>query len=124
MAVVASALDEVDTLTETAKAFLKSTLADNESAYRKTVAYFLKFHRDELDPYVVKELFLVTDPSMLSLEEMVDFLKVKRFGCLVDSQFNKQLLIMDLSLEPEVTDELMVIYFDLDKQIVVVAYES
>ena len=33
-----------------------------------------------------------------------------------DSEMNQQVFILDLSFNPEITDELMVIYFDLNKE--------
>ena len=35
------------------------------------------------------------------------------YTSLVDSEMNQQVFILDLSFNPEITDELMVIYFDL-----------
>ena len=55
---------------------------------------------------------------------MVDFLKLKRFGSLVDDEMDQQVFIMDLSFNPEITDELMVIYFDLNKEIFRITHES
>ena len=60
----------------------------------------------------------------LSFAEMVDFLKLKRFGSLVDSEMNQQVFILDLSFNPEITDELMVVYFDLKKEIFCITHES
>lgn len=124
MAVVAAMLDEVDTLIDTAKDFLKKTLANEKSEYYETVAYFMEFHRDEMDPDAVAELFPVADPSAILFIEMVDYLKIKRFGSLIDNKLNQQAFIMDLSFDPEVTDELMVIYFNLEKQVYNVKHES
>ena len=61
---------------------------------------------------------------ILSFAEMVDFLKLKRFGSLVDSETEQQAFILDLSFNPEITDELMVIYFDLNKEIFCITHES
>lgn len=121
---VAAALDEVNILEKTAKDFLKSALADDKNAYYETVAHFMEFHREELDTDIIQELFLVDSPNSLSLAEMVDYLKVQRFGSFIDDQLKQQLFIMDLNFNPEVTDELLVVYFDLDKRVVTVDHES
>ena len=71
-----------------------------------------------------KKAIKSTDPSKLSFAEMVDFLKLKRFGSLVDDEMDQQVFIMDLSFNPEITDELMVIYFDLNKEIFCITHES
>ena len=73
---------------------------------------------------IAAELFPGTDPAKLSFTEMVDFLRLKRFGSLVDSEMNQQIFILDLSFNPEITDELMVIYFDLNKEIFCITHES
>ena len=62
--------------------------------------------------------------SKLSFAEMVDFLKLKRFGSLVDDEMDQQVFILDLSFNPEITDELMVTYFDLNKEIFCITHES
>ena len=124
MAIVASMIDEVDTLVETAKDFLKNTLSNEENEYYDTVAYFMEYHRDEMDVDTVLELFPSSNVDTITFIEMVDFLKMIRFGSLIDNKTNQQAFIMDLSFNPELTDELMVIYFNLEKQVYYVTHES
>ena len=124
MAIVASMIDEVDTLLEAAKDFLKNTLSNEENEYYGTVAYFMEFHRDEMDADTVLELFPSSNVDTITFIEMVDFLKMIRFGSLIDNKTNQQAFIMDLSFNPELTDELMVIYFNLEKQAFYVTHES
>ena len=124
MAIVASMIDEVDTLLEAAKDFLKNTLSNEENEYYGTVAYFMEYHRDEMDADTVLELFPSSNVDTITFIEMVDFLKMIRFGSLIDNKTNQQAFIMDLSFNPELTDELMVIYFNLEKQVFYVTHES
>ncbi len=124
MAIVASMIDEVDTLVEAAKDFLKNTLSNEGNEYYGTVAYFMEFHRDEMDVDTVLELFPSSNVDTITFTEMVDFLKMIRFGSLIDNKTNQQAFIMDLSFNPELTDELMVIYFNLEKQVFYVTHES
>ena len=124
MAIVASMIDEVDTLVEAAKDFLKNTLSNEENEYYVTVAYFMEYHRDEMDADTVLELFPSSNVDTITFIEMVDFLKMIRFGSLIDNKTNQQAFIMDLSFNPELTDELMVIYFNLEKQVYYVTHES
>lgn len=124
MAIVASMIDEVDTLLEAAKDFLKNTLSNEENEYYGTVAYFMEYHRDEMDADTVLELFPSSNVDTITFIEMVDFLKMIRFGSLIDNKTNQQAFIMDLSFNPELTDELMVIYFNLEKQVYYVTHES
>ena len=124
MAIVASMIDEVDTLLEAAKDFLKNTLSNEENEYYGTVAYFMEYHRDEMDADTVLELFPSSNVDTITFIEMVDFLKMIRFGSLIDNKTNQQAFIMDLSFNPELTDELMVIYFNLEKRVFYVTHES
>jgi len=124
MEIVASMIDEVDTLVEAAKDFLKNTLSNEGNEYYGTVAYFMEFHRDEMDADTVLELFPSSNVDTITFTEMVDFLKMIRFGSLIDNKTNQQAFIMDLSFNPELTDELMVIYFNLEKQVYYVTHES
>ena len=78
----------------------------------------------DVGPDIAADLFPGTDPSKLSFTEMVDFLRLKRFGSLVDDEMDQQVFIMDLSFNPEITDELMVIYFDLNQEIFCITHES
>ena len=121
---VAMMLDRVDELEAAAKKFLKETLADEESEDYATVAYFMEFHRDELEPDDTAALFPVDDPTALSFSEMVDYLRVDRFGSVIDAEMDAQVFIMDLNFNPEITDELLVIYFDADGGVACVAHES
>ena len=105
--------------------FTASTgLANEGNPYHGIVTYFMQFHRDEVPSEIAAELFPGTDPAKLSFAEMVDFLRLKRFGSLVDSGMNQQVFILDLSFNPEITDELMVVYFDLNQEIFCITHES
>lgn len=120
-----AAMDAVgEMLAEKAKSAIKAALADEDSRYHSVVTFFMEFHRDDVGPDIAAELFPGTDPSKLSFAEMVDFLKLKRFGSLVDDEMDQQVFILDLSFNPEITDELMVIYFDLNKEIFCITHES
>lgn len=124
MDAVGKMLDEAEELAGKAKAAIKAALADECAPYHDAVTFFMRFHRDEVPPDITAELFPGTDPAKLSFAEMVDFLKLKRFGSLVDGEKNQQAFILDLSFNPEITDELMVVYFDLNKEIFCITHES
>ena len=124
MDTVGEMLDEAEKLAEKAKAAIKAALKDENSPYHDVVTFFMEFHRDDVGSDIAADLFPGTDPSKLSFAEMVDFLKLKRFGSLVDSETEQQAFILDLSFNPEITDELMVIYFDLNKEIFCITHES
>lgn len=124
MDAVGEMLDEAEELAEKAKAAIKAALVDEDSPYHSLVTYFMQFHRDEIGPDIAAELFSGTDPTTLSFTEMVDFLKLNRFGSCVDGETDQQAFILDLSFNPEITDELMVVYFDLNNEIFCITHES
>ena len=124
MDAVGKMLDEAEELAEKAKAAIQGALADEDSPYHSLVTYFMQFHRDEVPSDIAAELFPGTDPAKLSFAEMVDFLRLKRFGSWVDGETNQQAFILDLSFNPEITDELMVVYFDLNQEIFCITHES
>jgi len=124
MDVVGNMLDEAEKLAEKAKAAIKAALADEDSPYHDIVTYFMQFHRDEVDPDTAAALFPGTDLAKLSFTEMVDYLKLNRFGSCVDGEDDRQAFILDLSFNPEITDELMVVYFDLNREIFCITHES
>ena len=124
MDAVGKILDEAEELAGKAKAAIKAALADEGAPYHDAVTFFMRFHRDEVPPDITAELFPGTDPAKLSFAEMVDFLRLKRFGSLVDGETNQQSFILDLSFNPEITDELLVVYFDLNKEIFCITHES
>ena len=121
---IAKALDEVDTFVISAKDFLKKILAGEENEDYGTVSYFMEYHRDEMDEDTLSEIFPSSDIDTITFTEMVDSLEAVRFGSIIDSKTQQQAFIMDLSFDPELTDELMVIHFNLDKQPYYVAHES
>ena len=124
MDAVGEMLDEAEKMAEKAKNAIKVALEDENSQYNDVVTFFMQFHRDDVGPDIANELFPETEPSKLSFVEMVDFLKLKRFGSLVDDEMDQQVFIMDLSFNPKITDELMVIYFNLNKEIFCITHES
>lgn len=124
MNIVAETIDEVDKMVETAKDFLKEILLDEGNEDYGTVAYFMEYHRDDMDEDTLSEIFPSSDIDTMTFAEMVDYLEAVRFGSIIDSKTQKQAFIMDLSFDPELTDELMVIHFNLDKQPYYVAHES
>ena len=124
MDAVGEMLDEAEKLAEKGKAAIKAALTDDDNPYHSIVTFFMEFHRDDVGPDIAAELFPETDPSSLSFAEMVDFLELKRFSSLVDSEMNQQVFILDLSFNPDITDELMVIYFDLNKELLCITHES
>ena len=99
MDAVGKMLDEA-VMAKSAKAAIKAALADKDNRYHSVVTFFMEFHRDDVGPDIAAEFFPGTDPSKLSFAEMVDFLKLKRFGSLVDDEMNQQVFIMDLSFRP------------------------
>lgn len=90
MDAVGEMLDEAETLAEKAKAAIKAALSDQGAPYHDLVTFFMQFHRDDVGSDIAADLFPGTDPAKLSFIEMVDFLRLKRFGSLVDGETGQQ----------------------------------
>lgn len=123
MEIVGVMLDEIDALLEMVKDFLRKVLADEEHEYYEIVSEFMEFHRDD-EEGIATELFPVEEPTALSFTQMVDYLKISRFGSMLDDESEQQVFVLDLSFDPEVTDEVLAISINLKKQIFDIAHES
>ena len=110
MDAVGENLDEAEKLAEKAKEAIRVALANENNPYHKCVTFFMQFHRDDVDADIAADLFPGIDLTKLSFIDMVDD--------------EKQVFILDLSFNPEITDELMVVYFDLNKEIFCITHES
>lgn len=121
---VGQMVDEAEELAEKAKEALKQILSDESHQKYGMVSYFMRFHRDEIGTDVAEKLFHGKAPSSLSFVDMVDGLQLKRFGSCIDDEMEQQVFILDFSFNPKLTDELMVVYFNLEKEIVEITHES
>lgn len=124
MDIVGHMLDEAENLANEAKEALKRILSDKSHEKYGTAAYFMEFHRDEVGQETAAALFPGKDLSTLSFVDMVDDLQLKRFGSCIDDEMDQQVFILDFSFHPELTDELLVVYFNLEKEIVEITHES
>ena len=112
MDIVCSYLDDVDILTEKALNLLKATLEEEQASEDDGfVKFFLEYHRDELGLEYLQKLLPESDVKNISLLEMIDKLKMIRFGCHIDAETGELVFVMDFSLNKEFSDELLVVYF-------------
>lgn len=121
---VGKMLDEAESLAEKAKETLKQILSDEKNQKYSMVSYFMEFHRDEVGQETAAALFPGKNLSNLSFVDMVDDLQLNRFGSCIDNEMDQQVFILDFSFHPELTDELLVIYFNLKKEIIEISHES
>ncbi len=129
MELVSTFLDDIDALKENTIKYLKALLLKKTEqsatdSEEHILCYFLEFHRDEFDIETLKNLLGTQDVVNITLERMTDFLLIKRFGSYIDKKLNEQAFIMDLSFNSEYTDELLVIYFNKNKEIFNISHES
>ena len=115
-------LDSAERLAELAKQAIKASLENSGHKYHVLVRGFMEFHCEDVGLPVAKSLFPDVDISLLSYKKMVDYIKLKRLGSILDE--GQQLFIIDLSINPLITDELLVVYVNLNQEIVCIAHES
>ena len=112
MDIVSSYLDDVDILIEKALNLLKATLEEEQASEDDGfVKFFLEYHRDELGLEYLQKMLPDCDVKNISLLEMIDKLKMIRFGCHIDTDTDELVFIMDFSLNKEFSDDLLVVYF-------------
>lgn len=123
---VASFLDDLNKLKEKALIHIRSVLNNKANQYHDTIVCFLEIHKDTsvFKEETIKNMFGIDSIGDFDIEKMIDFLKVKRFGSYIDDELNEQAFIMDLSFNSDYTDELMVVYFNISKDIFAIAHES
>ena len=125
MDIVCSFLDDVDSLTEKAINYLKATLEKEQASEDDgVVKFYLEFHRDELGLEYLQKMLPDSDVKNISLLEMIDKLKMIRFGSIIDTYTNEQVFIMDFSLNKEFSDELLIVYFKTNKELLKISHES
>ena len=108
MDIVCSYLDDVDILTEKALNLLKATLEEEQASEDDGfVKFFLEYHRDELGLEYLQEMLLDCDVKNISLLEMIDKLKLIRFGCHIDTETDELVFVMDFSLNKEFSGTLI-----------------
>ena len=115
-------LDSAEHLADLAKQSIKDSLENSANTYHELVRGFMDFHRDDVGLPVAKSLVPDVDISLLSYEKMVDYLKLKRFGSILDE--GQRLFIIDLSFNPLITDELLVVYLNINQENICIAHES
>ena len=124
MNIVGRMLDKTDEFEAEAKKVLKKALSDQKNEFHDTVTRFMEFHRDDVEPETVEKLFPGKDRSFLSFTEMVDYLRLVRFGSLVHYDTGKQAFVIELNFNPDITNELLVIYFNLKMKVIEITHES
>jgi hypothetical protein len=124
MEAVAAFLDALEDIQGQVIRAIKGIIADSTNEYHETIKYFLEFHRDELDPDVVENLTGVAHGKELTFEEWVDHLKLNRLGSYIDDNLNRQAFIMDWNFDPEISDELLVVYLCPNGEIFGISHES
>ena len=117
-------LDKAEQLEEKAKEFLREVLSDKESEYGEDVCMFMEFHRDDMEPDEIEDVFPDIDPKTLSFTEMADYLKIKRLGVSIEEEPDELSIELDLSFNPEATDYVLLVVFNEKEEIIHVASES
>ena len=121
---VAAWLDDADGFAEKARAYLCHLLQEQDSEDYNTLRFFLDFHRDELGEDVVKALFPGEPLNELTDERMVEFLSIRRLAAVISDDTDEEAVQLDLSFNPEITDEVLLVELTPDKEITYIEHES
>jgi len=128
MNLVASFLDDIDNLKEQALRLVDSAITNKENQHHSLVIYFFD---EQKNPSVfpngeetIHKMFGTVCLKDVSYNVMLKCLKIVRFGSYIDKDINEQAFIMDLCFDRDYTDELLVVYFDVNKNIFHITHES
>ena len=83
---------------------------------------FIKFHLDEID--TLHELFDINLNSKITEEMFIEKLSLRRFGIYRDAKENAIMCMLDMCISAEYSDELLVIYFNTNNEIINISHES
>ncbi|MCL2023092.1 MAG: DUF2004 domain-containing protein [Oscillospiraceae bacterium] len=119
-----------DTLTKTVVKFLdnlpllyqKAKAAVLSSTDSELLSYFTEFHLEELADELLP-LFSVDSADEITKEMFLSALKLRGVRIGLNNQ-NELDCVLDLCLDEEITDELLVIYFDTQFEITDMSHES
>lgn len=100
--------DEMKELTKKAKEAVKAALDDANSHRREIVTRYLQNHRIDLPK---------DTPSSLSLKEMADLLRLRRFTRVTDEDTGKMAIILCLSFIVQMPDDILNVFFDENGEI-------
>ncbi len=117
------ALDDVDSLITKGKDKIIEVLTDNTNKYYELVKYYMDFHIEEVGEEYHEDLFGVKNAKELGIIEVAKLLKPKMVSVHLNKE-NKYEITLDFSYNSEITDELMVIVFNQDLDIIYVTHES
>ena len=129
----AHALDRMDELVNKARAHLKDIIQSKQDPDYTLLHDFFDFHLSEMEEESLKEMLGTEQPKTLSEPELVDLLMLKSLGSglgegWLGSSFAKeqqeQIFIMDFTFNPEFTDQLIVVYLDVNEKILTISHES
>lgn len=124
MNIIGNFLDNVENVSKKAVDTFVQILSQPSNQYYETVSYFLEFHRDEFDEEELDELFGIEQAKEISRTQMLRCLNLKRVGSSIDEELNEQIFILDFTFNTELTDEILVVYFNTKEEIVSISHES
>lgn len=123
-------LDQIKQHYQEALAYVKAVVADEAHADHQSLASFVDFHLTELDLQSQQAIFEVEDVHDLSLDDVTEYLLlvgVSAYMHMYPSAEGEKpglVFVMDLSLDPEYSDEILAVYFDADFRILGLEHED
>ncbi len=91
---------------------------------KESIDFLLEFYIEDIDEEYHPEIFGITVEELkkLDYDEIIDLLILRRFG--MYRKNNEIIYIIDLSFNPEVSDQLLVIHVDRAINIIDITNES
>ena len=121
MKYVVGMLDDLESVLNKAKAYLREILMDKDNKNYETVNDFLDFHRICFNSCEINH---VEKESTISLTDMIECLKIERLACYKEYHSKQPLIDLDLYVTPEKTDERLMLTLTSKGEIISVQHES
>lgn len=118
LAQIEAVIDKLPTYSDNARDYLLAELSNNNG----TIDFFISFHKDELGDDLA-EFFNVTDVTQLTSEKIIRNLYLNNIVFYHDNRNSIQ-IVFDYMINPEISDEILVVSCDLSGKVVGLTHES
>lgn len=115
-------LDRLEDLELAARAVIKSSFNPDSDPSLRQIRCFFAYHRDDREDAC--RILQAEDPASLSFEEMLERLKLQRFGCFMDEDGQLPIFVLDFAFEADEPGEVLAAYFNHAGELLEISHEG
>lgn len=116
--------DDLGTLRQKAILYLKAALYDKGTQRYETIHGFLENHCEDFSGKTMRQLLWLTSLKGLTLQKMVERLRVTGFGSFIASSSKEQVFTVEMGFNPDLTEERITVYFNREKEAIDISHEQ